>query len=401
MRRILSFFMCTIVLSATILNSFIAPAVAAEAPFSDLANWQGDLDQDMPITEVNTPGTHDSAMFGIGSGLFSGVGFAHNQDLTFAQQLNIGVRYIDGRFCYVAKGKADTMDNIFCCHGGYIPEMNGKDISLNDMLNELNKFLDDHPTEYIFLPFKCESEEDMKSGQLNALLASIFTELAKSNSKRYMYVRQGDPVPTVSEAKGHIIATPNGSNGIFSDYCCIANTYSSGTDKKVKELSRVLDINNVRKLSKEPKTFSYSNENKPESERVPRLIHTSCYQAPFRTPARTSADIHEWILGKVKELDGYKPPKLYAGYYYGIVLFDYVKEDECRLIINLNKPAGTDIALEQSSDGGVPVTATIIGDAENVIAIIIVSAVLIAFVAVIVILIEKKSKKIKKTEDKG
>ncbi len=387
------------VLLVSVLNGFTSATVDAAERFSSLADWQGDLDPDTPITEVNTPGTHDSAMFGIGSGLFSGVGFAHNQDLTFAQQFNIGVRYIDGRFCYEDEGNANTIDNIFCCHGGYIPEMNGRDISLGDMLDEINKFLDAHPTEYIFLPFKCESEEDMNSSTLNALLASIFMEFAKTNDKRYMYVRQGDPVPTVEEAKGHIIATPNNNSGIFSDYCCIANTYSSGTDKKVVELSRVFDINNVRKLSKETKTFSSSGENKPESERVPRLIHTSCYQAPFRTPARTSADIHEWILGKVTGLDGYKPPVFYAGYYYGIVLFDYVKEDECRLIINLNKTEDSADSAEQVSEGSVPATATIIGDSENTIGIVVVSAVLIAFVAVIVILNGKKRKNRAKAEE--
>lgn len=390
MKRRIKNLICTVIAVVLTLNCFaFNKAAYAEEKFSDLANWQGDLDPDTPITEVNTPGTHDSAMFGIGSGILDGLGFAHNQDLSFEKQFNIGVRYIDGRFCYEDEKNADELENIFCCHGGYIPEMNDKDISLKDMLKELNKFLDKHPTEYIFLPYKCESEEDMNSSQLNALLDSIFNELAYNNSERYMTLRAGDRVPTVEEAKGHIIATPNSNSGIFNDKCCIANTYSSGTDEKVKELSRVFDIDNVRKLTKDPRFFTRNNQDVPESNRAPRLIHTSCYQAPFRTPARTSADIYQWIMGKVDKLDGVEAPEFHAGYYYGIVLFDYVKEDECRLIVNLNK---TDEDSASDSDT-VPATATILGDSENAIAIAVISVVIVACIVTVIVLSVKAKKK--------
>lgn len=377
---------CAALLLATVFCNVSFASAADDERFSDLANWQKDLDADTPITEVNIPGTHDSAMFGIGSAPWDGFGFAHNQDLTFEEQLNIGVRYIDGRFCYEKEGNADETENIFCCHGGYIPEMDDEDISLKTLLAELNKFLDAHPTEFIFFPYKCESEEDMKSGQLNSLLTSIFDGLVQKNGERYMMAYPGDAVPTVEQAKGHIIFTINSNSGIFSDYCAIANTYSSGTDEKVKELSEVFDINNVRKLSKQPRRYSYFNEGKPKSERTPRLIHTSCYQAPFRTPARTSADIHEWILGKVNKLDGVEPPEFHAGYYYGIVLFDYVREDECRLIVNLNKTA------DESVSKDAPTTATILGDSENLLAMIIVSALPVAAVLAVVIIKKKKHK---------
>lgn len=391
---------CTVILLAMLVNCFTVPAMAEGEKFSSLSDWQGDLDGDTPITEVNIPGTHDSAMFGIGSGLFSGVGFAHNQDLTFAQQLAIGVRYIDGRFCYEKKGNPEETENIFCCHGGYIPEMNGKDISLKDMLRELNKFLDDHPTEFIFLPYKCESEEDMKSGDLNALLTSIFYDYVREDSDRYMMARRGDRVPTVSEAKGHIIFTINNNSGIFSDYNSIANTYSSGTDEKVKELSEVFDINNIRPLSKDSRIYSPSNENKEKAERVPRLIHTSCYQAPFRTPARTSADIYQWILGRVDKLDGVKHPTFHNGYYYGIVLFDYVKEEECRLIIDLNNAAAEIGEPPLPEEDAVPATATMLGDSENAIAITIIAVVLAAAVVSMAVIITKKKRR-KKADLQG
>lgn len=350
MKRKAAFIICLIISIVTLLQgaSFSLAADAGkteEEKFRDLANWQGDLDPDTPITEVNTPGTHDSAMFGIGSALWDGAGFAHNQDKTFAEQLSIGVRYIDGRFCYVNKKNADETENIFCCHGGFIPEMNDKDISLKDLLGELNKFLDEHPTEYIFLPYKCESEKDMTAINLNQLLTQIFWQLSQDNDERYMIAYAGDRVPTVEEAKGHIIFSINSNSGIFSDHVSIANTYSDGTDKKVKELSSAFDINNVRKLSKEPKKFSLNSGKEPESDRVPRLIHTSCYQAPFRTPAWTSKDIREWLFGRVDKLDDVAPPTFYEGYYYGIVLFDYVKADECRLIVSLNRKTGKRVNL--------------------------------------------------------
>ena len=397
MLKKLSAVICIAISLVIMIGCFTLPASANGGNFSSLADWQGDLDEDTPITEINIPGTHDSAMFGIGSGIFDGVGFAHNQDLTFEQQLNIGVRYIDGRFCYEDEKNPDETENIFCCHGGYIPEMNNKDISLKDMLNELNKFLDKHPTEFIFLPYKCESEEDMKSAELNALLTSIFYDYVNSKSERYMMALPGGRVPTVKEAQGHIIFTINSNSGIFCDYCTLANTYSKGTDEKVKELSRVFDINNVRPLTKESRRYSRNSDKGPECDRSPRLIHTSCYQAPFRTPARTSADIYKWILGKVEKLDGVAHPTFHKGYYYGIVLFDYVKEDECRLIINLNNAKSTVPADSNTDESAVPATATALGDSEIVIAVLIAAVVLAAIITVLVVIIIKN--KHKKTAD--
>lgn len=377
------------------LSCLTLPALADDSAFSSLSDWQGDLDPDTPITEVNIPGTHDSAMFGIGSGLFEGAGFAHNQDKTFAEQLAMGVRYIDGRFCYLDKKNRDEKENIFCCHGGYIPEMNGKDITLGDLLRELNTFLDDHPTEFIFLPYKCESEEDMSSGNLNNLLSQIFYELAEDRPERYMIAHQGDSVPTVWEAQGHIILTINSNSGIFCDVCCIANTYSSGTDEKVKELAEVFAIENVRPLTKDHRTFTYKSSTASKSERSPRLIHTSCYQAPFRTPARTSADIYKWITGKVEKLDGVAHPTFYKGYYYGIVLFDYVKEDECRLIIELNNPTDPSDPGTGSGtgEGDVPATGTVLGDSENMIGMVVITVVFAAIIASAVVLGVRKKRR--------
>ena len=382
---------CIVLSLVLILGCFITPAKAEATPFSSLSDWMGDLDLDTPITEINIPGTHDTAMFGIGSGIFEGAGFAHNQDLTFAEQLAIGVRFFDGRFCYVKEGNKDETENIFCCHGGFIPEMNDKDISLKDMLNEMNKFLDAHPTEFIFLSYKCESEEDMDSMQLNNLLSKIFYDLAETNFERYMIARPGDPVPTLNRAKGHIVASINSNNGIFSDYCSIANSWSSGTDVKVKELSEV--FSDVRPLEKSPRNFTAKSDNLAKRGRAPRVIHTSCYQAPFRTPARTSADIFQWILGKVDSLDGVTHPTFHQGYYYGIILFDYVKEEECRLIIGLNNPQGTESYEPELGEPPLPPTASILGDAENTISICIIAVVLAAAVTFVVVTVIRKRRK--------
>ena len=210
---------------------------------------------------------------------------------------------------------------------------------------------------------------------------------------RRQHARPGGKVPTVSEAQGHIIVTINSNSGIFSDYTTLANTYSSGTDKKVKELSRVFDKKNVHAISKTPRTYPYRSEDKPEAERSPRLIHTSCYQAPFRTPARTSADIYKWILGETDKLDGVAHPTFYKGYYYGIVLFDYVKEKECRLIIDLNDTGEMNAADSDTDNSSVPATATVLGDSENAIAIAVIAVVFAAIIVSLVVIIKKKSKK--------
>lgn len=111
-------------------------------PNEYLTEWMKYIDGDTPVTDLAIPGSHDS-------GCIEMPWYAVTQDLTFAEQLERGVRYFDIR---VNKKGGDLV--IF--HG----PVNGVDYE--GVLRDIDEFMDAHPSEFLVLDFshfKNDSEE--------------------------------------------------------------------------------------------------------------------------------------------------------------------------------------------------------------------------------------------------
>ncbi len=124
------------------------PADSREEPMSDItpfSSWMSDIPDDVLVTALSIPGTHDS-------GCIDGpLGFAKTQNLDIAEQLNAGIRFLDIRL-------AHYQDDLFVHHDVIYMGKNYKDV-----LQICVDFLVAHPSETIVMSVK---EEDRFDGSL-------------------------------------------------------------------------------------------------------------------------------------------------------------------------------------------------------------------------------------------
>ncbi|WP_166244701.1 phosphatidylinositol-specific phospholipase C [Paenibacillus turpanensis] len=144
-------------------------------------NWMGSLSNSTSLTALSIPGTHDSGA------LYESIyGTAKNQDLTIAQQLSIGVRYLDIRTRHY--------QNAFTIHHGAVYQNQNFD----DVLNAVISFLNANPTETVIMSVK---EEHTAAENTRSYEETFNSYVNKNPSKWFMSNR----VPTLGEARGKIV----------------------------------------------------------------------------------------------------------------------------------------------------------------------------------------------------
>ncbi|CAF0988469.1 unnamed protein product [Adineta steineri] len=150
--------------------------------------WMKNLPRELhnePITKIAIPGTHDSFAFYLtrhaGPDMDANLRRLHvlissiiknwsiTQNLTFAEQLYIGIRYFDLRVCRTTDSKLSSKSPFTFTHGllgGLVREG----------LEEINEFLNKHPKEIILLDFNHFYDFNDQCGheQLIELIHEIF-----------------------------------------------------------------------------------------------------------------------------------------------------------------------------------------------------------------------------------
>lgn len=174
-------------------------AVAA-ATYS-LNNWMASVNGQLSLSQLTIPGTHDS---GARFEPFSGT--AKCQNLTIAQQLNAGTRFLDVRCRHI--------DNAFAIHHGSVYQ----NANFDDVLNACFAFLQSNPSETILMSVK---EEHTASGNNRSFEATFDSYVQKNPSKWYL----GAGIPTLGSVRGKIALfrrfpvanTPKGIDAPFQD----------------------------------------------------------------------------------------------------------------------------------------------------------------------------------------
>ncbi len=144
-------------------------------------DWMGFLDDDLSLSELSIPGTHDSGALYEPLG-----GTAKCQNLTIAEQLNAGIRFLDIRCRHI--------DNAFTIHHGQVYQ----NMNFDDVLNAVIGFLNAHPSECVLMSVK---EEYDPSGNTRSFEATFDSYVQKNPGKWYL----GGAVPSLSEVKGKIV----------------------------------------------------------------------------------------------------------------------------------------------------------------------------------------------------
>lgn len=168
---------------------------SASDPFETLDNWMSRIGNDKQLHQLSIPGTHDS-----GSHRFvvqgydpSTRGFVETQALNFNEQLRYGLRVFDIR--------VQNKNAIFqIVHGDY-----PTDEEIGVFFSEANRFLDDHPSEFILFRLKIDKAKegnDEDEDVLRRYKDSVGQKFLKINDFRV----------TVEEIRGKMIIISDNFN---------------------------------------------------------------------------------------------------------------------------------------------------------------------------------------------
>ncbi|KAI4761029.1 PLC-like phosphodiesterase [Aureobasidium sp. EXF-12344] len=156
-----------------------APLAKEPGPLPHLADWMCFLPDDVPVSSMSIPGTHDSAAY------MSTWPFVSTQTLTTTQQLDAGIRYFDLR-CGIVK------DEVQMVHGRAV-----LGLKLSDLLMSMYLFLLKHPKEAIIIQLKQDRKDEASTRPFSQLVLDLMHQQAK-------YWRLETTTPTLGELRGRI-----------------------------------------------------------------------------------------------------------------------------------------------------------------------------------------------------
>lgn len=161
-----------------------------------LSTWMGELPDDVLLSDITIPGTHDSCAR-------SDIPFVRTQYLSIAQQLALGLRFFDLRCRVHNDGK------LYLYHGG-IPINFPFYLSLNTVMDEIFTFqdspLDGNPTEAVVVSINNDNAEQGNENPgvfYNAIQAHIdLTPRRPDGTERWISARD---TPTLGSARGRVV----------------------------------------------------------------------------------------------------------------------------------------------------------------------------------------------------
>ena len=174
-------------------------------------SWMSGLQDNISISKISIPGTHDSGAR-VDAPVVSGT--AKTQDLSIAEQLNAGVRFLDIRCRHI--------DNAFAIHHGSIYQ----NMNFDDVLNACYAFLQSNPSETIIMSVK----EEYDASNTTRSFEQTFDSYVQKNPSKWDL---GANIPTLSAVRGKIK---------------LLRRFSSGTTKGINASpwadNTTFDINN-------------------------------------------------------------------------------------------------------------------------------------------------------------
>jgi len=126
-------------------------------------DWMNQLDDNTYLSQVSIPGTHDSATGEGWSGFLGelfGPSMGLTQELSIAQQLDCGVRAFDLRPCVQG-------NELVINHGILQTKAN-----FAETLKQLCQYVTDHPSEFVVVVMRHESDGDDNNSQWSSMMNS-------------------------------------------------------------------------------------------------------------------------------------------------------------------------------------------------------------------------------------
>lgn len=185
----------TILLSSVVFT-FAFSSIEANASGNN-STWMSELDDDILLSEISIPGTHDS-------------GTAHVelpyvmrcQNTSISRQLANGYRYIDLRVCVDEKTEDDeVIKNLKIVHNFADCRVAGNPFSdkllFKDVATNLYDFLDKNPDEAVIVNIKIEDDTHSVS-EIQEFIHEVISE-----NSNYWYL--DDEIPYLGDVRGKIV----------------------------------------------------------------------------------------------------------------------------------------------------------------------------------------------------
>lgn len=273
-----------------------------------MSNWMGSLPDATSVAQLSIPGTHDS---GARNEPVSGT--AKCQNLSIADQLTAGVRYLDIRCRHIG--------DAFAIHHGSIYQ----NLNFNDVLNACIGFLNSNPTETIIMSVKEEYDPTNNTRSFE----QTFDSYVNQNPSKWDL---GDGVPTLGAVRGKIKLLrrfgAGTTKGIDATNWADNTTFSinnSAANLKIQDYYNVSDVN-----TKWSNIETLLNEAHNDTSNRLYLNYSSGYKALiFGIPSITT------VSNSVN-------PKINTFFTnnthgkYGIIPMDFVDATRSQLIVNTN-----------------------------------------------------------------
>lgn len=298
-------------------------------------NWMGLIDDNKYLSDINIPGTHDSATSNLDLIMYAREAMWRCQQLTISQQLDIGVRFFDIRL-------ALDKDNVLnLAHmSARCKKADNSLLDFHDVLEFMSEFLVKNPSETIIMLVK---EEDKKSSEEKyAFMARVYSYIESSSAKDKMYY--GIDIPKIKDVRGKIILMRK-----FTLKPAELYTSRSGIDvsawEDYKASERKLFYPNENIAVQDFFSFMGSKEEKSCLIKSHLDKAISCYDKKlyinFLSIAGQPGNNHTYFERALCNYEWVGKKR------YGVIVFDFVNEEWARFIYMLNFMDG-DINLTEN-----------------------------------------------------
>lgn len=214
--------------------------------------WMATLDDETKLSAVTIPGTHDTCA------QYVSLRYIFQcQDTSVEEQLENGYRYLDIRIALAEKDKEPALvikHNFTVCRKGASPFSDK--IYLEDVIADVEAFLEENPTETVILCMKAENGDD-DIAQVQKLL---YGQIEKNENRWYLK----NEIPTMDEVRGKMVLATRFEDeiGVGEERRGLNFNWIDQGDKTVVDEPYVLSmINETEKLWVQDR-FNYNTDDK-------------------------------------------------------------------------------------------------------------------------------------------
>jgi len=299
-------------------------------------NWMAGVDGEKYLYELSIPGTHDS-----GALYENWSDTAKCQNLTIAEQLNVGVRFLDIRCRH--------LNNAFVIHHGAVYQNQ----NFNDVLESVSSFLRANPSETVVMSVKPEHDAEGN----NETFAETFKHTYKPNYPGLWYVEQA--IPKLGDVRGKIVLLRRFNEAPFTPVLLGINADSGWPDDSTGTIEGPprIRIQDEYKIYMKGNKWGYITSLFDEMPANPSTLYLNYVSCAWYPPAAAiaysvvqPATYYNILLSEF--FDGWITPATSGRY--GVVIVDFVNANLAYLIYRTNfSPATTPVLGVTSGNIGI------------------------------------------------